>query len=155
MMDSSNIILVKCKSCGAINRIPSDKINLKARCGRCKAPLELANFSGSKPIKVTDANFEMEVMQSPLPILVDCWAPWCGPCRMVSPIVDEIAREMAGSLKVGKLNVDENPGIASRFQIMSIPTLLVFKGGKLVDQIVGAMPKEQILKRLKPHIPYS
>lgn len=154
-MGHPDIVLVKCKNCGTMNRIPLDKIQLKARCGRCKAPLELGDFSGGTPINVTDANFEMEIIQSPLPVLIDCWAPWCGPCRFVSPIVDEIAKEMAGSLKVGKLNVDENPVIASRFQIMSIPTLLVFKNGKLVDQIVGAMPKPQILQRLKPHIPYS
>lgn len=117
--------------------------------------IDLDDFSGGVPVQITDANFDMEVIQSPLPVLLDCWAPWCGPCRMVSPIVDEIAKEMAGALKVGKLNVDENPMVASKYQIMSIPTLLVFKNGRLVDQIVGAMPKAQILQRLKPHIPYS
>ncbi len=154
-MSGANVILVKCKNCGTMNRIPSDKMNLKARCGRCKAPLELNDFAGGVPVTVTDANFEMEVRQSPLPVLLDCWAPWCGPCRMVSPIVDEIAREMAGALKVGKLNVDENPMVASKYRIMSIPTLLVFKNGRVVDQIVGALPKAQILNRLRPHIPYS
>ncbi len=154
-MGQSDVILVKCKHCGTMNRVPTEKMNLRARCGKCKAPLELGDFSGGTPVKITDANFEMEVLHSPLPVLLDCWAPWCGPCRMVSPIVDEIAREMAGSLKVGKLNVDENPVTASRFQIMSIPTLLVFKNGRVVDQIVGALPKAQILQRLKPHIPYN
>jgi thioredoxin 2 len=154
-MSRSDVILVKCKNCGTMNRIPSDKINLRARCGRCKAPLELDDFAEGMPIQVTDTNFEMEVLKSSLPVLLDCWAPWCGPCRMVSPIVDEIAKEMAGALKVGKLNVDENPIIASKFQIMSIPTLMVFKNGQVVDQIVGALPKAQILQRLKPHIPYS
>ncbi len=154
-MGDTNVILVKCKNCGTMNRIPVDKINLRARCGKCKAPLDLDDFSGGVPVQITDANFDMEVIQSPLPVLLDCWAPWCGPCRMVSPIVDEIAKEMAGALKVGKLNVDENPMVASKYQIMSIPTLLVFKNGRLVDQIVGAMPKAQILQRLKPHIPYS
>ena len=154
-MEQSDVILVKCKNCGTVNRIPTDKMNMKARCGRCKAPLELGDISGGEPLKITDANFETEVLRSPVPVLLDCWAPWCGPCRMVSPIVDEIAREMAGSLKVGKLNVDENPVTASRFRIMSIPTLLVFKNGKAVDQIVGALPKAQILQRLRPHIPYN
>ncbi len=154
-MSSPDVILVKCKYCGTMNRIPTDKMKLKARCGKCKAPLELNDFAQGVPVKVTDANFEMEVLKSSVPVLLDCWAPWCGPCRIVSPIVDEIAREMAGALKVGKLNVDENPVTASRFQIMSIPTLLVFKNGQVVDQIVGALPKAQILDRLRPHIPYS
>ncbi len=154
-MSGPDVILVKCKNCGTMNRIPADKINLRARCGKCKAPLELGSFSGGTPVTVTDANFEMEVLKSPVPVLLDCWAPWCGPCRMVSPIVDDIARDLAGSLKVGKLNVDENPMTASRFQIMSIPTLLLFKNGQVVDQIVGALPKAQILQRVKPHIPYN
>ncbi len=154
-MGNANVILVKCKNCGTMNRIPTDKLNLRARCGKCKAPLELSDFTGGVPVKVTDANFDMEVLKSPLPVLLDCWAPWCGPCRMVSPIVDEIAKEMAGALKVGKLNVDENPMVASKYQIMSIPTLLIFKNGRVVDQIVGALPKAQILQRLRPHIPYS
>ncbi len=154
-MNNTNVILVKCKNCGTMNRIPSDKLHLKAKCGKCKAPLELQEFAGGVPVTITDANFDVEVVQSPIPVLVDCWAPWCGPCRMVSPIVDEIARDLAGSLKVGKLNVDENPLVASRFQIMSIPTLLIFKNGQVVDQIVGALPKNQIMARIKPHIPYS
>jgi thioredoxin 2 len=154
-MAQSNIIFVKCENCGALNRIPVDKANLNARCGKCKASLNTGNFSKATPVKVTDATFDMEVLRSPLPVLVDCWAPWCGPCRMVSPIVDELARDLAGSIKVGKLNIDENPGVASRFRIMSIPTLLLFKNGNLADQIVGALPKNSIMERLKPHISYN
>jgi thioredoxin 2 len=154
-MAHSDVILVKCENCGAVNRIPAAKADLKARCGKCGEALEPGKFMQAEPIKVTDASFDTEILRSPVPALVDCWAPWCGPCRMVSPIVDELARELAGAIKVGKLNVDENPGVASRFRIMSIPTLLLFKNGKLADQIIGALPKNAIMDRLKPHISYN
>ena len=97
---------------------------------------------------INNANFEEEVLRSDRPVLVDFWASWCGPCRMVAPIVEEIAREHP-ELKVGKVNVDEEPQLASRFGIMSIPTLLVFRDGKLANQMVGARPKDDILAMLK------
>lgn len=100
-------------------------------------------YSG-RPVDITDRSFEKEVLSFPAPVLVDCWAPWCGPCRMVAPILDELASEYAGRLKIAKLNVDENPETASRYDTRSIPTMLIFKGGTLVERIVGALPKEKI-----------
>ena len=100
-------------------------------------------------LHLTENNFDDEVMKSPLPVLVDFWAEWCGPCRMIAPIVEEIASEYKGKLKVAKLNVDEAQELAIRYGVMSIPTLMVFKGGKVVSQVVGAMSKDQLIDRLK------
>ncbi len=105
-----------------------------------------------KPIEITDQNFQKEVLDSDTPVLVDFWAVWCGPCKMVAPVVEEIAREFDGKLKVGKLDVDNNPEVSMKFGIRSIPTLMVFKGGKVVEQIIGAMPKRTLLDRVTPHI---
>ena len=99
------------------------------------------------PVKVTDADFD-ETVKKYDTVVIDCWAPWCGPCRMVGPVIEELAHEMHGKVVFGKLNVDENPMISTRHQIMSIPTLLVFKNGNLVDRLIGAMPKEELKKRL-------
>ena len=97
---------------------------------------------------VTDQTFDAEVLKAPTPVLVDFWAIWCGPCKMIAPIVEEIAGDYSGKLKVLKLDVDENGGVAAKYSIMSIPTLGVFQGGQLVERIVGYMPKEQLKKRI-------
>ena len=101
--------------------------------------------------ELTDANFDAEVLKSDIPTLVDFWAVWCGPCKMIAPIVEELAKEFNGRLKVAKMDVDANPKTAMDFGIRSIPTLLVFKGGKVVDQIVGAVPKPALEKKFKEH----
>lgn len=102
----------------------------------------------AKPREVTDNTFEQEVIQAARPVLVDFWAPWCGPCRMVAPIVEELAEEYDGKVEFVKLNTDDNPMTAAKFGIRSIPTLLVFKGGQPVGQIVGFRPKQDLKKRL-------
>jgi thioredoxin 2 len=146
-MDTSDPQLIRCSYCGATNRVPRDKIQqgLEPVCGRCKRPLLLTH----KPVTITDANFSAEVEQSPLPVLLDLWAPWCGPCRMVAPVIDALATEMVGRVRVAKLNVDENPGTAARFNVVGIPALLVLKGGREIDRIVGAQPKTEIVRRLE------
>ncbi len=98
----------------------------------------------SKTIVLNDDNFESEVLNSEIPVLVDFWAEWCGPCRALAPVIEEIAEDYSGELKVGKLNVDENPGASSAYDVRSIPTLIVFKDGAVLDRIVGALPKNHI-----------
>ena len=97
-----------------------------------------------KEIELTEKNFEQEVLKSDIPVLVDFWATWCGPCRMVAPVIEEISEEYKDKVKVGKLNVDDNPSLAAKYKVMSIPTLMLFKGGTVVDHVIGAQGKAQI-----------
>lgn len=106
----------------------------------------------STAAQVTDSSFKQEVLDSDVPVLVDFWAPWCGPCRMVAPVVDEISEQYKGQIKVVKVNTDENPQVASQYGIRSIPTLMIFKGGQRVDMVVGAVPKSTLASTLEKYL---
>lgn len=103
-------------------------------------------------LHLNEKNFDVEVQKSSLPVLVDFWAEWCGPCKMIAPVIDQLSMELQGKMKIGKVNVDDSPELAGQFNVMSIPTLLIFKGGKPVDQIVGAMPKDKLVSKLTPYL---
>jgi thioredoxin len=145
--------VVDCTKCGAKNRVDETKLaNSEAKCGRCGEKLEAAAAGAhdSKPVVVSDQSFDREVMQERgRPVLVDAWAAWCGPCRMIAPAIDQLAAESQGRYKISKLNVDENPLTASRYQIASIPTLLIFRDGQLVDRLIGLQSKPAIAERLR------
>ena len=145
--------IVVCDKCGAKNRVETHIAEkLQPKCGRCGNQLEPKSETKAdpgKPLVVMDSTFERHVLGAgPRPVLLDCWAPWCGPCRAIAPVLDQLAAEANGKYLIAKLNVDENPRVAGQFQIQSIPTMLIFKNGALVDRIIGAQPKQAIAARL-------
>ncbi|MFH2012613.1 MAG: thioredoxin TrxC [Pseudomonadota bacterium] len=151
-MNQKNTRTIRCTKCGTKNRIPVDKAGTSAKCGKCSTPLDTSDLMNKSPIVVTDSNFEAKVLKSPIPVLLDCWAPWCGPCKSIGPTMEEIAEEYSGRIRVCKLNVDENPATASKFQTRSIPTMLIFDKGELKDTIIGAVPKQQITAKISSFV---
>lgn len=142
--------IVKCPNCGANNRVLAGETTEKqAVCGRCKNPLRAV---ASQPVIITDANFKEIVENAPVPVLIDFWAAWCGPCRIIAPTIDQLAQELAGKALFGKLNVDENQRTAGNFNVQGIPTLLILQNGREVDRIVGVESKEAIKRRLQRFI---
>ncbi|HYE93410.1 MAG TPA: thioredoxin TrxC [Terriglobales bacterium] len=145
----AGVIEIGCAACGAVNRVPAARAGEPARCGKCKAPLARAGA----PVAVTDETFARVVLGASQPVILDCWADWCGPCHMLAPTVDALARDYAGRVLVAKLDVDANPATAGRFDVRSIPTVLVFRDGQLVNRLVGVQPRgafDQVIRALLP-----
>ena len=139
-------VVVACKNCGTKNRVSLDcALQKQPVCGKCGRALPAPAMD---PVTVTDANYSQVVENSPIPVLLDLWAAWCGPCRMVAPTIEMLARELAGKVLVGKLDVDANQRTAAKFGVQGIPTLLILKNGREVDRLVGVQSREAILGRL-------
>jgi thioredoxin 2 len=139
--------MVVCGHCGARNRVPAVAGGIP-RCGKCSTPLRWV-------VDATDDDFHAVVDESSLPVLVDVWAPWCGPCRMVSPALEKLAGELAGNLKLVKVNADDNPEVSQRFEVQSIPTLVLLDHGQVVDKQIGALPEHQLRLWLRSQLPKS
>ena len=144
MSAANETAIVTCGGCLQKNRIDLGRSPEAAVCGKCRSPLALGRV-----VEVTDATYAREVDASSLPVVLDCWAPWCGPCRMVAPVLEELAAKLAGRVKFAKLNVDDNRATAGRYNISSIPTLLLLRGGQLAGRVVGAQPAPAIMAELK------
>ena len=133
-----------CVRCGAKNRLHTPSSNQVPVCGKCRNPLPWI-------VDGTDTDFDTE-LQTTFPVLVDFWAEWCAPCRATAPVLNNLAGDKAGRIKIVKMNVDQNPETAGRFQIRSIPTMMLFKNGQAVETLIGVMSKEAILKKISPHL---
>ncbi len=151
-MASESAFKIRCLACGAKNRIPQEKAHLTAKCGRCKRPVDTRVLFLPQPEVVSDADFERQVLGSPLPFLLYFWAPWCPSCRSMSPVIDALAKTAKGRLRVGKLNVDQNPQTASRYRVMSVPSILVFDNGRLAETLVGAMGSQDLMMKMARYL---
>jgi thioredoxin 2 len=142
----SDPLLVACRKCGVKNRIPLARQGDKARCGKCHADIVVKG--PDEPVAANDTTFTTEVIQSGPPVLVDFWAPWCGSCRTISPVLERLSRKYAGRLKIVKVNVDESPAVASQYGIRSIPSLFFFKNGAVVKTLLGALPQQELERQI-------
>ncbi len=150
--DQMDSYTFRCMECKAKNRIPVAKVNAGAKCGKCGAPLKTDELFVPQPVMVTDSNFDKMVLNSPLPVLLFCWAAWCPTCGAVTPIIDEFARESKGKIRVGKLNVDGNQITASKFNILSVPYLFIFDNGQLKESLPGGLQKQELMIKMAHYL---
>lgn len=147
MAADTQLLNIVCPTCSAVNRVLADKIQDRPRCGKCKQPL----FPGG-PVVLDNGNFDKQITRNDIPVVVDFWAPWCGPCRMMAPAFEQAARELEPRVRLAKLNTEEAQTIAARYNIRSIPTLVVFRQGREMARQPGAMQKAQLVQWVRAHI---
>jgi thioredoxin 2 len=143
---------MRCSECGTKNKIPADKIEAGGKCGKCGSLLKTEELFEPQPVMVTDGNFDVKVLKSPLPVLMFAWAPWCPTCGSVAPIIDEFAAEAKGKVRVGKINVDANPMLSSKFNILSVPFLFIFDNGQMKESMPGGLQKHDLMMKMSPYI---
>lgn len=150
--EAGEVFKLRCSRCGARNRVPGAKLSASPKCGRCGTLLKTDEVFAPQPVLVTDGNFEDQVIKSPLPVLLFAWAPWCPSCGSAAPIIDQFAAESKGRVRVGKLNVDANPMLAGRFNIMSVPFLFIFDNGELKESLPGTLQKHELMLKLARYV---
>lgn len=148
----SRPLILRCSECGGKNRVPVEKLDGHPKCGKCHTPLQTEAVLVDTPITITDGDFEQKVLKSPLPVFLDCWATWCGVCKMTMPVIDQLAADWKGRIRVCRVDVDKAPMVAARFHIQSTPTVLVFDKGQLMDTLVGAVPKNQMIQKMAKYL---
>jgi len=139
-------------ACRTKNKIPAEKMGAKAKCGECGASLETDTMFSGQPVMVSDNNFDANVLKSPLPVLLYCWASWCATCKTAGPVVEEFARDSKGRVRVAKLNAENNPALTSKYNVLSLPYFLVFDNGQLKESFAGGLPKHEIMMKMAPYI---
>ena len=145
-------IKMRCTECGTKNKIPAGKVDAGGKCGKCGSALKTEELFEPQPVMVTDSNFEVKVLKSPLPVLLFAWAPWCPTCGSVTPIIDEFASDAKGKVRVGKINVDANPTLASKYNIMSVPFLFIFDNGQMKESMPGSLQKHDLVMKMSKYI---
>jgi thioredoxin 2 len=145
---SQGPLTVRCAHCRTRNRVPVDKLERGAKCGKCGTQLKIGDILSGKPVVISDGNFQEKVMASPLPVLLYAWAPWCGTCQSTGPMIDRFAADSKGKVRVAKLNVDANPQLASRFNILSVPFLFIFDNGQLKESLPGALSQYDLMLKM-------
>jgi thioredoxin 2 len=143
---------MRCTECGTKNKIPAGKVNAGGKCGKCGSALKTEELFEPQPVMVTDSNFDVKVLKSPLPVLLFAWAPWCPTCGSVTPIIDDFASNARGKVRVGKINVDANPMLAAKYKIMSVPFLFIFDNGQMKESMPGALQNHELMMKMAPYI---
>jgi len=146
------VFKMRCTECGAKNKIPAAKIDSGGKCGKCGSLLKTRELFEPQPVMVTDGNFDDKVLKSPLPVLLFAWAPWCTSCVAVAPIIDEFAADAKGKVRVGKMNVEANPMLASKFNILSVPFLFIFDNGQMKESMPGGLQRHEIMMKMSQYI---